>query len=35
MKGIGGISDPRLYNKSLVGTKKLVEDYHNEVIRCI
>ena len=35
MKGIGGISDPRLYNQSLVGTKKLVEDYHNEVIRSI
>lgn len=34
-KNIGGICDPNLYKKCEVGTKQLIEDYHNEVIRCI
>lgn len=34
-KNIGGICNPALYNVCKVGTKKLIEDYHNEVIKCI
>ena len=34
-KNLGGICDPSLYKVSYIGTKKLIEDYHNEVIRCI
>lgn len=35
MKNIGGICDPKLYNMCHVGTKQLIEEYHNEVIKCI
>lgn len=35
MKNIGGICNPVLYNVCKVGTKKLIEDYHNETIKCI
>ena len=34
-KNIGGICNPALYNVCKVGTKQLIEDYHNEVIKCI
>ena len=29
------ISEPDLYNKAHYGTKRLIEKYHNEVIKCI
>ena len=35
MKNLGGICDPKLYNISYIGTKHLIEEYHNEIIRCI
>lgn len=35
MKNLGGICDARLYNVCYVGTKTLIEEYHNEVIKCI
>jgi hypothetical protein len=35
IKNIGGISDPNLYNRCHFGTKRLIEKYHNEVIKCI
>ena len=35
MKNLGGICNPTLYNISNVGTKVLIEQYHNEVIKCI
>lgn len=34
-KNLGGICDPNLYKVSYVGTKQLIEEYHNEVIKCI
>lgn len=34
-KNIGGICNPKLYNVCCIGTKQLIEDYHNEVIKCI
>jgi|TARA_B110000285_G_scaffold212913_1_gene256833 TAG lipase / steryl ester hydrolase / phospholipase A2 / LPA acyltransferase len=34
-KNIGGICNPCLYNISKVGTKHLIEEYHNETIKCI
>mmetsp|Transcript_4417 Transcript_4417/g.7507 ORF Transcript_4417/g.7507 Transcript_4417/m.7507 type:complete len:164 (+) Transcript_4417:365-856(+) len=34
-KNLGGICEPSLYNKCKVGTKVLIEDYHQEVIKCI
>jgi hypothetical protein len=34
-KNIGGICNPCLYNVTKVGTKRLIEDYHNEIIKCI
>jgi TAG lipase/steryl ester hydrolase/phospholipase A2/LPA acyltransferase len=34
-KNLGGICNPILYNITKVGTKKLIEDYHNETIKCI
>jgi hypothetical protein len=33
-KNIGGICDPALY-QSKVGTKRLIEEYHQETIKCI
>lgn len=35
MKNLGGICNPTLYNISNVGTKVLIEQYHNEVIKCV
>ena len=35
MKKIGGSCNPVLYNVCKVGTKTLIEDYHNETIKCI
>lgn len=35
MKNIGGICEPQLYNQCFLGTKRLIEKYHNEVIKCI
>ena len=35
VKNIGGICEPRLYNQCFLGTKRLVEKYHNEVIKSI
>lgn len=35
MKNLGGICEPELYNVASLGTKHLIQDYHNEVIRCI
>jgi len=35
VKNIGGICNQQLYNISKIGTKQLIEDYHNEVIKCI
>ena len=35
MKNIGTISDPQLYTQCHYGTKRLIEKYHNEVIKCI
>ena len=35
MKNLGGICDQRLYNVSYIGTKTLIEEYQNEVIKCI
>ena len=35
VKNIGNICEPDLYNKCHRGTKKLIEKYHNEIIRCI
>ena len=32
---LGGIANPRLYNKSLFGTKHLIEDYIEEVTRSL
>jgi len=34
-KNLGGINNPALYHVCNFGTKKLVEDFHNEVIKCI
>lgn len=34
-KNLGGICNPSLYNVCKVGTKQLIEDYHNETINCI
>lgn len=34
-KNIGGICGPELYNQCYLGTKRLIEKYHNEVIKCI
>ena len=34
-KNIGGICNPNLYNICKIGTKQLIEDYHNETIKCI
>jgi predicted acylesterase/phospholipase RssA len=35
VKNIGGICEPRLYNQCFLGTKRVIEKYHNEVIKCI
>jgi TAG lipase / steryl ester hydrolase / phospholipase A2 / LPA acyltransferase len=35
MKNLGGICEPELYNIANLGTKHLIQDYHNEVITCI
>ena len=35
VKNIFNTSDPRLYRECFHGTKKLIEDYHNEIILCI
>lgn len=35
VKNIGTISDPNLYNRCHFGTKRLIEKYYNEVIKCI
>lgn len=35
VKNIGSISDANLYCQSHHGTKRLIEKYHNEVIKCI
>jgi len=32
---LGGIANPELYEYLTIGTKKLIEKYHNEVIKCI
>lgn len=34
-KNIGRISNPKLYGQTHFGTKRIIERYHNEVIRCI
>jgi hypothetical protein len=34
-KNLNGIASPELYSQCHFGTKKLVEKYHNEVIKCI
>jgi TAG lipase / steryl ester hydrolase / phospholipase A2 / LPA acyltransferase len=35
VKNIGNICTPELYNKCYIGTKHLIEQYHNEIIKCI
>ena len=35
MKNYGDIANPELYNHSHFGTKRLIEKYHNEIIKCI
>ena len=35
MKNIGNISDPSLYNRCHLGTKRTIEKYQDEVINCI
>ncbi|CDW73342.1 patatin-like phospholipase family [Stylonychia lemnae] len=35
LKNLGGIANPDLYSICHVGTKRLIEKYHNEVIKCI
>jgi hypothetical protein len=35
VKNIFNTSDPRLYRECFYGTKKLIEEYHNEIILCI
>ncbi|KAJ3105841.1 hypothetical protein HDU97_007485 [Phlyctochytrium planicorne] len=32
LRNLGGLNDPRLFSKSLLGTKKLIEDYQEEVV---
>jgi hypothetical protein len=34
-KNLGGIANPELYDKTHCGTKRLIEKYHNEAIKCI
>ena len=34
-KNLCGICNPALYNMCMVGTKKLIQDYHTEIIKCI
>ena len=35
VKNLGGIATPSLYGQCHFGTKRLIEKYHNEVIKCI
>ena len=35
MKNLGNICEPELYEKCYLGTKKLIEAYHNEIIKCV
>ena len=35
VKNIGGIGNPSLYDFCHFGTKRMIEKYHNEVIKCI
>lgn len=35
VKNLGGIASPELYDQCHFGTKRLIEKYHNEVIKCI
>ena len=35
MKNIGNISDPLLYNRCHLGTKRTIEKYQEEVVKCI
>ena len=34
-KNLGGIASLELYDKCRLGTKELIEKYHNEIIKCI
>ena len=34
-KNINGIANPVLYEKSNVGTKQLIEDFHEEIVKCL
>ncbi|ODV84837.1 hypothetical protein CANARDRAFT_200448 [[Candida] arabinofermentans NRRL YB-2248] len=34
LRNFGGISNKKLYNKSYIGTKVLIEDYIDEVLKC-
>jgi hypothetical protein len=35
MKNLGNISEPELYEHCYIGTKNLIEAYHNEIVMCI
>ena len=35
VKNLGGIATPQLYEQCHFGTKRVIEKYHNEVIKCI
>ena len=35
VKNLGGIASHELYDQCHFGTKRLIEKYHNEVIKCI
>ena len=35
VRGIGGISNPELFNICYLGTKNLIEDFHKEFILCL
>lgn len=35
VRGIGGISSPKLYKTCFTGTKNLIEDYHEEFIKSL
>lgn len=35
LRNFGGISNKKLYNRTYIGTKVLIEEYNNEIIQCL